>query len=132
LEVGISTTSGSQGTVVYTSPVPTTNVWSLRTVSFVAPNNGQYISFQAQNNNTRWTHIDNLSLNTLCCIAPILNDSIINETCGQANGSITVYTSGASAPYHYIWNTLGADTTQTIDSLSAGIYVVAVTDSLGC
>src|SRR6185503_1791501 len=103
IEVGISTTSGSQGTVVYTSPVPTTNVWSLRTVNFVAPNNGQYISFQAQNNNTRWTHIDNVSMTTACCIAPVLSDSIINETCGQANGSITVYASGATAPYHYSW-----------------------------
>jgi len=129
LEIGVSSVAAAQGTMVYTSPVPTLNVWSQRVVTFVAPISGSYISFQAQNNNTRWTQIDNLSMNTACCYAPVLSDSMINETCGQSNGSITVNASGAITPYHYSWNNPGADTTQTVNGLSAGIYVVTVTDS---
>lgn len=132
LEVGISSVAGAQGTIIYSSPIPTLNIWSQRVVTFVAPLSGSYISFQAQNNNTRWTHIDNLSMNTACCVAPVLNDLTINETCGQSNGSITVIASGAIAPYHYAWNNPGTDTTETVSGLSAGIYVVTVTDSSGC
>jgi len=133
IEVGVSTTSGAQGTVVYTSPVPTTNVWSLRTVNFVAPNNGQYLSFQAQNNNTRWTHIDCLSLGFSACCAPYsLNLTVADATCNQNNGMAVVVVSGGGGPFTYSWSTLPVQTTDTAFNLSPGTYAITVTDSNGC
>lgn len=131
IEVGVSASANSQGTIVYTSPVPTTNVWSERVFSFVAPGNGQYISFQAQDNNMRWTHIDFIQLNA-CCAPTTLNFTVVDATCNQNNGSASVTPSGAIPPYLFSWNTPAGDTTQSVSALAPGTYTVTVTDSLGC
>ena len=58
--------------------------------------------------------------------------------CGQTNGNILAVTSGGTPPYNYNWldvskNTLGIANSQTTGSvLSAGVYYVAISDSLGC
>ncbi|MCX7863392.1 MAG: gliding motility-associated C-terminal domain-containing protein [Bacteroidales bacterium] len=49
---------------------------------------------------------------------------------GQQNGSITVVVQGGTSPYTYLWNN-GANTS-LVQNLSAGIYVVTVTDANGC
>lgn len=132
IEVGVSSSPTSQGTIVYTSPVPTNNTWSQRVFSFVAPvSGGQYISFQAQNNNTRWTHIDFIQMNA-CCAPSTLNFTVVNPTCGQSNGSVSVTPAGAIPPFLFSWNTPAGDTTQTVTGLAPGTYTVTVTDSLGC
>ncbi len=133
LEVGISTVPGTQGTVVYTSPVPTLNVWSLRVVTFVAPNNGQYISFQAQNNNMRWTHIDCVSLTvSSCCATFSTSFNVVDATCGQNNGMAIATVSGTTGPYSFVWNTLPVQTNDTAFGLAPGTYSVIITDALGC
>ncbi len=66
--IGVSTVAGSGGTVVYTGPVPTGAVWNLRCFSFVAPNNGQYISVTTAIA-LRWSHVDNFSFGA--CPLPI-------------------------------------------------------------
>ncbi|MCF8275087.1 MAG: choice-of-anchor L domain-containing protein [Flavobacteriales bacterium] len=54
-----------------------------------------------------------------------------NVSCfGLSNGLINVEVSAGTAPYSYQWNT--GETTQDIDSLSAGTYDVIVTDTNGC
>ncbi len=53
-----------------------------------------------------------------------------DTTCGLANGSATVFASGGTGPYSYLWST-GA-TTQSIFGLSGGTYSVVVTDSKEC
>lgn len=70
LEVGISTDAVKQGTIVYTSPKPTLNVWSQRTFTFTAPNNGKYVSFHAKDSSGRWTHIDSVTISANACSAP--------------------------------------------------------------
>jgi Secretion system C-terminal sorting domain len=73
VQIGVSTSSTAQGTVVYTSPVPAINSWNLRSFSFVAPNNGQFISVEITA--WRWTHIDNFLIgNVPACV--ILGSSI--------------------------------------------------------
>jgi len=49
---------------------------------------------------------------------------------GAAEGSATVIASGGSLPYSYAWST--GDKTATVRNLSAGPYIVRVTDRNGC
>ena len=56
-----------------------------------------------------------------------------NVSCnGGNNGSVSVNTSGGTAPYFYFWNTAPTQTTQVAGSLIAGNYSVTVTDSKNC
>ncbi|HKR07279.1 MAG TPA: gliding motility-associated C-terminal domain-containing protein [Bacteroidia bacterium] len=57
--------------------------------------------------------------------------SIVNANCGLSDGSLTANPYGGTGPYTFLWST-NADTTQTIDSLSANTYTVTVTDANGC
>lgn len=52
------------------------------------------------------------------------------ECAGSDDGSITMTVSGGSSPFQYSWST-GA-TTSNISDLSAGVYVVTVTDGNNC
>jgi len=54
---------------------------------------------------------------------------IIDEICGHADGSATVNVSGATPPVTYIWNTIPPQTDSIAVSLSAGTYIVTVSDS---
>jgi PKD repeat protein len=60
------------------------------------------------------------------------NITVVDESCGGANGSLTANPAGGNAPYTYSWNTTPVQTTQTISNLSAGIYIVTVVDANGC
>ncbi len=66
---------------------------------------------------------------------PIIISAVtINPSCpGSCDGSIAANVSGGTPPYTYIWNTGNpADTNQTITGLCAGIYIVSITDAMGC
>src|SRR5690606_19065326 len=60
----------------------------------------------------------------------VLNTNAVDANCGQADGSACVVASGGTAPYTYLWNT--GETTDCINNVLAGTYVVEVTDDLGC
>ena len=71
---------------------------------------------------------------------PLLDSvTISNNICaGDTSGMVSVRLFGAQAPYSYVWNN-GGDTlsaaegdTLTWNNLAAGLYVLEVTDSLGC
>jgi gliding motility-associated-like protein len=51
---------------------------------------------------------------------------------GLSDGSINATATGGTAPYTYAWNTTPAQTTANATNLAAGVYVLTVTDSLGC
>lgn len=62
LEIGVSLFENSFGSSVYVSPFPLDSVWTKRIFSFVAPNNGQYITIRASGLSSGfidWIHIDN-------------------------------------------------------------------------
>ena len=61
---------------------------------------------------------------------PSFSVSSINVTCNGANNGSASAILGGSPPYNYIWS--NGDTTQTISSLSPGLYSVSVMDSTGC
>ena len=52
------------------------------------------------------------------------------SSCGQANGSASVNVSGGVGGYSYLWN--GAQTSPSINNVSAGNYTITVTDGNGC
>jgi hypothetical protein len=58
----------------------------------------------------------------------LINTSVVNTTCGNANGSASVTTTSGS--YTYIWSN-GA-TTSTISNLASGTYTVTVNALSGC
>ena len=59
--------------------------------------------------------------------------SVLPVSCyGGNNGGATVNHSGGTGPYTYSWNTVPVKTTATANGLSAGSYIVTVTDSKGC
>ena len=53
-----------------------------------------------------------------------------NSACGQATGSIDITASGGTAPYTFAWSNMTTD--EDLTNASAGVYVVTVTDDLGC
>ncbi len=55
---------------------------------------------------------------------------LIDEVCGDGNGSIDISVSGGSGSYAYNWSN-GA-TTQDLTGISGGTYSVTVTDGFGC
>ncbi len=56
--------------------------------------------------------------------------TIVNPTCGLADGSINVMTSGGILPHTYLWNT--GETTPFLTGVDAGVYILTVTDANGC
>lgn len=60
----------------------------------------------------------------------VLSQTHIDASCGNANGSINLTALGGETPFSYNWSN-GA-ITQDINNLSAGTYIVTVTDFNGC
>jgi len=55
----------------------------------------------------------------------------VDASCGNADGSASVYVSGGSPGYTYQWDDVGSQTTATATGLAAGTYGVTVTDASG-
>jgi gliding motility-associated-like protein len=58
------------------------------------------------------------------------NAIVVDENCNDGAGSIDIFISGGATPYTFSWSN-GAST-EDISSLSAGTYIVTVTDANGC
>ncbi|MCD4792488.1 MAG: choice-of-anchor L domain-containing protein [Bacteroidales bacterium] len=56
--------------------------------------------------------------------------ALINETCGNSDGSIDITVSGDETPITFLWSN-GA-TTEDISGIPAGEYSCTVTDDIGC
>jgi hypothetical protein len=68
------------------------------------------------------TSVNNMTLSLLS----------IQNTCNGNNGALKVTGSNGLAPYTYNWNTIPAQSTDSISGLANGIYNVTVTDANGC
>lgn len=68
IEIGISTTNDSFGTLIYTSPIANANNWTLRSFNFTPTISAQYITVRAVVGNAsygfQWTFVDNFILSS--------------------------------------------------------------------
>ncbi|HIA10730.1 MAG TPA: T9SS type B sorting domain-containing protein [Flavobacteriales bacterium] len=55
-----------------------------------------------------------------------------DANCSTANGSAWVSITGGDTPYTFLWDDPGAQTNDTANGLTPGVYTVFVTDSNGC
>lgn len=55
---------------------------------------------------------------------------VTDASCGENDGGATVLANGGTGLFSYQWTT--GDSVPVVDSLSSGIYVVTVTDEIGC
>ena len=79
-------------------------------------------------NMSSWTSIQSFTT-AICNIS--LSSSVTDATCnGGSTGSIDLTVIGGSGSYTYSWD--NNSTSEDLSALSAGTYVVTVTDSWGC
>ncbi len=105
IQVGVSETNNSFGTVVYTSPdVPQLNVWSKRVCSFIAPSNGKYITVQMPEGSiSNWVNIDCFNFENVQP-SKIVCDSALTITASASQiikGSLTSLT--VTGGNNYTW-----------------------------
>lgn len=58
------------------------------------------------------------------------NTVIVDETCGQSDGSVGIVVSGATAPTTYLWS--NGSTVQNLANIQGGSYTITITDAIGC
>jgi hypothetical protein len=128
IQIGVSTVANAFGTAVYTAPTPIVGVWTQRTTTFVAPNNGMYITVRATT--TQWTQVDNFEI--LNPIIPVAV-SVTNNTsiCAGDCSSISATASSGTPPYTYLWNpNIGSGAgPYSVCPTSTTTYTVTVTDA---
>jgi gliding motility-associated-like protein len=73
--------------------------------------------------------VENITITEPTSIA--VNETIVDENCGQSDGSVTLTISGGTGPYDLLWSP-GGETTNSITNIASGSYSVTVTDANGC
>lgn len=61
-----------------------------------------------------------------------VKDDTLSNCSGTGTASLTATASGGVAPYSYSWNTNPPQNTDVATNISAGTYVVTITDASGC
>lgn len=66
--------------------------------------------------------------------ATVTVNEVMDETGSQANGAISVTVAGGLPPYQYKWRKDGEiyDNQEDLSGLSAGVYLLEITDANGC
>ncbi|MCB0379821.1 MAG: gliding motility-associated C-terminal domain-containing protein [Flavobacteriales bacterium] len=121
----------SFGTGTWTGPVGITFApANSPTATVTATTSGTYNLFWTEDNTLGCTDVDTV---TITFSDPSFTTTIVDATCGQTNGSITVNASNGVSPYTYS-NDNGI-TFQVLDSfvnLVSGPYDVVIQDAVGC
>ena len=114
-----------------TYTVPTVVMDIAPNTSAVSPVSFWYFS-DVQNSDSDFSN--DISFFYNCKENPFSN--VITSTapgCGLSDGSLSVAASGGLGSYTYAWGAnAGAATTPVVSGLSAGVYEVTITDSVGC
>lgn len=126
IQIGLSDVNNVFGEVIYTATESASlNKWTERTFSFVAPNNGKYITVQmTQGGIQEWVNIDNFSFKNPKCDPAIFIEASSYSL--EAGGSSTLTVNGGA---NYTWepaSSLNLSTGNTViaNPLSSTIYTV--------
>ena len=123
---GLLTAIPSGGTLPYTytwTPVPSNQ----DTIGHLCA--GSYTVNVTDANGCAISQISTLVNNPFLISA---NPTIVQPSCAQCNGSITLAPSGGNNPYTYTWTTSPINNTNQETNACAGIYQVDITDGIGC
>lgn len=124
---GSATVSVSGGTPSYTYSWNTTPVQTTTSISSLTPGN-YVVTVTDSKGCTDTAAVTITQPNALTASA-----TTTNITCfGSNNGTATAVVNGGTTPYTYSWTTTPSQTTATATGLSAGTYIVTVTDNQGC
>jgi len=124
--------TGTAAVLVSGGTAPYTITWTDLAATPVDPANltaGTYVVTVTDNNGK--TKAQTFIISEPAALAGVLSST--DETSGGASdGTATVVVSGGTAPYTYLWDDGGAQTTPTATGLAPGNYNVQVTDANGC
>ncbi len=125
---GTATATGSGGTGSYTY------AWSTSPVQTNAMATGLSAGILYTVTITDGIGCNNSDAITLTDPAAIVLSTNSNDaSCGNSDGDVSVtISSGGTAPFSYLWDDPGAQTTSTANNLAAGSFNVIVTDANGC
>ncbi len=126
---GSVTVAASGGTPGYTYSIDGTTYLSSGTFSGLAA--GTY-SITARDLNGCTATIPVIITQPVAVLSAAITAPVNVPCFGQAAGSATVTAAAGTAPYTYAWNTVPPQTTATATNLTAGTWIAAVTDALGC
>ena len=126
---GSATAVPAGGTPPYSFNWSTTPVQTTATVSNLTA--GTYFIATTDANGCVYNDTVTISAPSTAVVATAVLQGQV--TCfGGTNGSALAAVTGGSAPYSYIWNTIPSQSTAAATGLSAGTYMVTVTDDNGC
>ncbi|HZG00518.1 MAG TPA: SprB repeat-containing protein, partial [Chitinophagales bacterium] len=74
--------------------------------------------------------VDTFEITSSNGTAPEITYAATNPGCGETNGAIDVTVSGGTGPFTFDWSS--GETTEDLSNLSAGTYMVTVTNADGC
>ena len=122
---GTATVSASGGTVPYTYQWPNGQT----TITATNLPVGQVIVEVTDANGCMTTASATVAAPSAISVQLSAEDALCNA---QSSGSASVVVSGGTPPYNYAWSDSQGQATATADNLSAGNYIVTVTDANGC
>ena len=105
--------------------------WSNSTTTATASNlhAGTYICIVTDSNNCT---ADNTITITNTPAPTLTITEIDSASCGFSDGSATLNVNVGSPPYAFIWNSSPQQTNQNLLNVPTGVYIVTVTDAIGC
>ncbi|MBI2967725.1 MAG: gliding motility-associated C-terminal domain-containing protein [Bacteroidetes bacterium] len=103
-------------------------LWNnLSTIEDLVASAGAYSVTITDSKGCTFTYSDNIGEPSDIVLTTVASPA----TCGNADGSVAVSATGGTGSYTYIWFPGGA-TTDIVNSVTAGLYTVTVTDANGC
>ena len=120
IQIGVSNSNNEIGTIVYTAEkAPELNVWSKRVFSFVALNNGKYITVQMPEGSiSNWVNIDGFSFEPTSQKNVVTCDTILQITASSLKitkgGLVTLNVCGGNKYTWFAKEKLNIDTGRVI------------------
>ena len=125
---GSATVSATGGAAPYTYLWNTTPIQATSTAANLLA--GTYTATITDNNGCMTTATSVIT--EPAALSVTITGNTLLACYGTTNGSVTASATGGTAPYTYSWNTTPVQTSPTVTGLSAGTYIVSVSDANGC